>query len=48
MYHIGLPLAQGNGLMDSLALLCGPGGTKQSPVVDAACWTYCGFVSMEL
>lgn len=48
MCHTGLPLAQDNSFMDILALLRGPGGTQKPAVVDAACWTYRGFVLMEM
>lgn len=48
MCHTGLPLAQDKGIRDILALLCGPGGTEQPDVVDAACWTYHGFILMEI
>lgn len=48
MCHTGLPLAQDNHFMDILALWCGPGGTEQPSVVDAACWAYQGFILMEI
>lgn len=46
--HTDLPLPQDKGFRDVLALLCDPGGTEHTLLLDAACWTHRGFVLMEI